>query len=360
MIEGGIQVGTDRAVAILRRMLEIPSPSGEEAALARFLVATMRELGFDAYVDAAGNAVGAVGAGGPTIMLLGHMDTVPGQVPVRQSGGVLYGRGAVDAKGPLATMICAAAVAAGDDCRLLVVGAVEEETPGSRGAHAIREQHPPPAALLIGEPSGWSSVVLGYKGKVDLAYQVRQPAAHPTRPGPVASELATQCWGALLELVPAAADASFDNAAARLDAISGTFTTARAEFSIRTPVGFELDKLLTEMNLRVPTGELSVVNAVPACRVERRDPVVRALSAAIRQHGGSATPVLRAGTSDMNTLAEVWTVPMAAYGPGDNHLDHSDHEYVAVADYLRAISVLSSGIRQLAAGWTGRPARDAG
>ena len=40
-------------------------------------------------------------------MLLGHIDTVPGRVPVRREGGRLYGRGAVDAKGPLACFVAA-------------------------------------------------------------------------------------------------------------------------------------------------------------------------------------------------------------------------------------------------------------
>src|SRR5689334_19890687 len=95
-------------VALLEQMLRIPSFSGQEGALARFLAAEMRRLGLDAYVDEAGNAVGEVGAG-PQVVLLGHIDTVPGVVPVRVAGGKLYGRGAVDAKGPFAAFVAAAA-----------------------------------------------------------------------------------------------------------------------------------------------------------------------------------------------------------------------------------------------------------
>ena len=62
------------------------------------------------------------------IVLLGHMDTVPGDIPVRQEDGKLYGRGSVDAKGPLATFIVAASRASlPPGTRLVVVGAVEEE-----------------------------------------------------------------------------------------------------------------------------------------------------------------------------------------------------------------------------------------
>ena len=68
----------------------------------------MQALGFHSYVDDAGNAVGEAGAG-PEIVLLGHIDTVPGVVPVRIEDGKLYGRGSVDAKGPFATFVAAAA-----------------------------------------------------------------------------------------------------------------------------------------------------------------------------------------------------------------------------------------------------------
>ncbi len=88
------------AIALLEAMLRSPSVSGDEGALAAFLVRRMAELGFEAAVDGAGNAVGSIGQGPQTVVLLGHMDTVPGAIPVRVADGRLYGRGAVDAKGP--------------------------------------------------------------------------------------------------------------------------------------------------------------------------------------------------------------------------------------------------------------------
>ena len=72
----------------------------------------MQALGYgQAFIDAAGNAVGVMGSGPCAVVLLGHIDTVAGEIPVQvvpaegSEGGrgeAVFGRGAVDAKGPLA------------------------------------------------------------------------------------------------------------------------------------------------------------------------------------------------------------------------------------------------------------------
>ncbi len=86
------------------------SPSGQEHGAVEWLVARMKALGYgEAFIDDAGNAVGVMGSGGKQVMLLGHIDTVPGEIKVEQCGDLLYGRGAVDAKGPLASFVDAVA-----------------------------------------------------------------------------------------------------------------------------------------------------------------------------------------------------------------------------------------------------------
>lgn len=338
------------AAGLLRGMLEIPSPSYQERALADFMAEAMLDLGFRTHVDAVGNVIGVIERGdGPTLMLLGHLDTVPGEVPVRSEDGRLHGRGAVDAKGPLAAMVCAAAGAVDFPGRIVVVGVVEEETPGSRGAMAIRGTHDRPDALIVGEPSGWSGVVLGYKGKLDLRYTVRCPATHPSNPAPKASELAVGCWTALVDLLgPDAGHEAFDRPGATLVQLNADLTSATVDLSIRTPPGFDVDALVRGLRERLPAGDLDVLNSVAACRVGRADPVVRALVSGIRRLHAQPRLVVKTATSDMNTLAEVWDVPMATYGPGDSRLDHADNEHIVLSEYLRGIDVLSVAISELA------------
>ena len=114
------------------------SPSGQERGAVEWLVAQMKSLGYDdAFVDEAGNAVGVMGKGTKQVVLLGHIDTVPGEISVRVEDGVLYGRGSVDAKGPLASFVDAVAkVGAKDGWQFVVIGAIEEER-NSEGARFV-------------------------------------------------------------------------------------------------------------------------------------------------------------------------------------------------------------------------------
>ncbi len=333
---------------LLYAMLEIPSLSGDEGRLAAFLAETMGGLGFAARVDEVGNVIGDIGTGdGPTIMLLSHLDTVGPPLPAHRDETRLYGRGAVDAKGPLATMICAGAARPEYPGTIRVIGAVEEERL-SRGGHHIARTLPPPDALIIGEPGGWNRVVLGYKGKIDLEYWAARPATHSTNPLSKAGESVVEFWQNLQEaLGPERDHGAFGRPAATLRSISGNLVTGHIDVDCRIPPGYDVPAFVERLQEFVGDGELKVTRSIPAARTTRTDPVVRALTAAIRMHGGEPRPTLKTGTSDMNTVSERWTVPMAAYGPGDGSLDHSDDEYIEISDFLRGIAILTSALDEM-------------
>src|SRR5215212_9967305 len=182
-------------VSLLEQALRIPSVCGEERAVADYFVGHMRALGFQSYVDDAGNAIGEIGEG-PTIVLLGHIDTVPGMVPVRIENGKLYGRGAVDAKGPFAVFVAAAArlIVRGElPGRFVLIGAVEEEAASSKGAHYVVDRYAP-SACVIGEPSGWDRLTLGYKGRLLIEGRWEQPMAHTAGREVAVAERAVAFW----------------------------------------------------------------------------------------------------------------------------------------------------------------------
>ena len=164
-------------VALLHDLVAIPSVNpGRAGGGDVSLCSEMARRGFLTHIDGIGNAVGTVGNGPTHIVLLGHIDTVPGQVPVRIEGDdLLYGRGSVDAKGPLATFVAATARAhqrgSLDGLRVTVIGGIGEEA-HSPGANFLAETMPAPDACIIGEPGAWESVVLGYKGSMQLRYEL--------------------------------------------------------------------------------------------------------------------------------------------------------------------------------------------
>jgi LysW-gamma-L-lysine carboxypeptidase len=343
-------VNSREAVDLLHRMVAIASPSGQESELADFLAARMSDLGLRSRIDEAGNVIGEIGTGsGPTIAMVGHLDTVDDPIETRLTDSRLYGRGSVDAKGPLAAMLVTAATAGqGFPGTLIVAGVVEEETPGSRGAMHVRRSWPQPDALIVGEPSGWDSVVLGYKGKLDIAYRVHRAPTHPSNPVEKAVEAAGAFWVAALDAAgPDRSHAAFDLPGVTLYELTGDMVDARLELSYRTPPGFDSDALVARLRDLAGDGSVEVLNAVRAVSVTRRDPVVRSLSAGIRRAGGTPHPKLKTATSDMNTLAEVWAIPMATYGPGDSSLDHSDSEHLVLDEFLKGIAVLGVAVDEL-------------
>ncbi|GAA1989605.1 M20/M25/M40 family metallo-hydrolase [Kitasatospora viridis] len=337
-------------VGLLRRMVEIPSTTGNEDRLVNQLVDEMSRLGFRARVDGVGNAIGELGnPGAPLILLLGHLDTVPGDLPVYERDGKLYGRGTVDAKGPLATMVWAALRASAlCDAHLMVVGAVGEEG-NSPGAQHLRGEVRPDA-VVIGEPSGLGNVVLGYKGIVRFTVDVSRPGAHTSSPAPKAVEVAVEHWQAVRRRLDPddAGQPAFDRAIPALVALGGDLLNARLEVSCRIPIGFDRDEFLGWLRELVAPDRLTVIESLPAVRSRGTDPVVAALRAGIRRHVGAPTAKVKLGTSDMNVVGPEWNVPIAAYGPGDSRLDHTDEEHVELADYLTAIDVLTTAVEELA------------
>jgi LysW-gamma-L-lysine carboxypeptidase len=341
---------TEDALATLRRMVEIPSVTGREADLVAYLADRMARLGYATRVDEVGNVVGEIGdPSGPTIMLVGHVDTVDGVVLVRETDSRLYGRGTVDAKGPLATMVHAGVRAAGAaPVRIVVVGAVDEEGTSRGARHLLRRS--PPDALVIGEPSGVNGVVIGYKGMLSLDYDVRRPPHHTSAPEEQAVEVAVDVWQAIRDRLgggPADGPA-FDRVVPSLVGLRGGVDRARARVSCRLPPDFPAEEFLGWLSANARGGRVTVRECVPAVRTRRNDPVVRGLSAAVRRHAGTPAVKVKLGTSDMNVLAPHWRVPVAAYGPGDAHLDHSADEHIDLDHYLLAIEVLAAALPQIA------------
>lgn len=336
-------------------LLQHYSPSGAEKPAVEWLVTRMEALGFSrAFVDPAGNAVGMMGTGERQIVLLGHIDTVPGKIPLRLEGSLLFGRGAVDAKGPLAAFVDAVArVGPAQGYQLVVIGAVGEESESVGARYAVSEYQPQFA--IIGEPSGWRRVTLGYKGSACANISVRQPRSHSSRQSSSACEIAFQTWNAVQEWMAdfnSGCERLFDQLQVSLRGFSsgedGFEEWATLQVEARLPLDLppetwygHLDRVCAGATMN-PSGY-----PIPAYLGEKNTPLVRAFLAAIRAQGGRPGFVLKMGTADLNIVAPTWECPCLAYGPGDSNLDHTPKEHIHLKEYQLGVKVLSASIRQL-------------
>ena len=340
-------------LVLLREMLEIYSPSGQEGEMAAYLVTQMRGLGFSAYQDPVGNAIGVLGDGPREIVLLGHMDTVEGFIPIRTEDGRLYGRGAVDAKGPLATFILAAArVGAMPDKRIVVVGAVEEES-ASKGARYLSANFSP-EMTIIGEPSGWEHVTLGYKGRLLVTYRLAAPTRHTTAQGPSASEKAVEFWGRLTDFSHQFNDGerfrfhTLDPSLHRITTLNGGFEEEVAmSMTLRLPFGLDVPLLKQEMREWANGAAVGFSGEDVPYKGGKNNPLVRSFLQSICSKDGRPTFKVKLGTSDMNTVGPVWDCPIVAYGPGDSSLDHTPHEHIQVEEFHRAIDVMADVLQSV-------------
>lgn len=329
--------------------MEIYSPSGEEAGLVDFLKPKMEDLGFQAHRDDVGNLIGRIGQGETKVLLLGHLDTVEGEIPVRIENGTLHGRGSVDAKGPLANFIGSAhRFRDSTGLEVLVIGVVEEET-SSRGAYEILGQVSPDY-VIVGEPSSWNGITLGYRGSTQLTYSMEKPKTHRGEGTAIPAEKAVEFYED--------AKKEFEDESSGFHGTDVRLTDFRTEdepfsdsvkmkLDVRTGPGFDygtLDAFIKEWK-----GEATIerTRGIPPVKTSKRNKLVSSFLSGIREAGGDPKFKLKTGTADMNILAEHWDVPMLAYGPGDSSFDHTPEERLDLEELALAEEVLTEALNIL-------------
>ncbi len=355
-----IEEGTVNGLALLRELLAIRSPSGQEMPAVRHLVAWLGAHGFSAHRDAAGNAVGVLESPveGPVreIILLGHIDTVAGFPRIAERDGRLYGRGAVDAKGPLAAFAAAAAIVGPrPGWRIVVAGAVEEESATSKGARHLAARRVPDLCI-IGEPTGWERVALGYKGRLLAEVEFQRMMSHTAGPAVGAPELAFNYWRRVQELVGelnTGRTRAWDQVQASLRQFNsgddGMLETAEMQLGFRLPPSLAPDAMKRLLVSVDGIGAFRFSGEEPAYRAEKNSPLVRAFVWAVRARGGEPVFLNKTGTSDMNVAGPAWGCPILAYGPGDSRLDHTPEEHVEIEEWKEGVAVLVEALRRLTA-----------
>jgi LysW-gamma-L-lysine carboxypeptidase len=350
-------------------MLKIYSPSGSEKQLADFLLEHMSARGFKARKDNVGNVIGELGNDGPRILLCGHMDTVPGEIPVRNEGDILYGRGSVDAKSSLAAMIAGSYLAmerSSTPLRVTVAGVVEEEA-SSRGANALISSGNSYDLAVFGEPSGASNITIGYKGSLKLEVTFTTSGGHSASPwlSKNSYEEAFMFWKAFKEsLINNDSPSKFSTVtgcvttAVAGDSTSNIPSQARLVIDIRIPPSIKTADMIYraeeftrhyQKNLEGVQVSVKVNDQTEAYLAQEDSIAVRAFRWAIRNTMKCQVALVKkTGTSDMNLFAQSTSMPMIAYGPGDSSLDHTENEHINIREYLNSVEIYASAIQHLA------------
>jgi LysW-gamma-L-lysine carboxypeptidase len=358
----------DYAVQLLTRMLEIYSPSGREKEISGFLSKEMKNLGFQVRRDKVGNVIGEIGQGKPVVLLCGHVDTVKGHIPVRVEYGKLYGRGAVDAKSPLAAMIMAASTFAKTEppCKIIVVGVVDEEGPGKGIKNFIQKSSSIDHAIF-GEPSGLNEICLGYKGVLRLKITCETQTGHSGAPWLFdnAIEKAMEIWKRInqLHLPEEKLDSRFYSITYCLTKVRGGSTSpivpskCDTNIELRLPPQVKSKQVLKKIKKEIERYRLNnpqvsvktkIEYLIDAFEADRRSLIVRALGWAIRETTHNrAVFSKKTGTGDMNILGNTMKIPVVTYGPGDSSLDHTPNEYIKIDEYLGSIKVYKSTLTKL-------------
>jgi acetylornithine deacetylase len=171
---------------LTRMLMDIPSPSGEEGEVGRFLASHLEGLGYQVELQEVepGRAnVLARTSARPRVVLSTHMDTVPPHIPSREDETHIHGRGACDAKGIIAAQLTAAERLRAEGVEELGLLFTVDEEMGSLGARAAASHAMGGECeyLINGEPTE-NRLAVGSKGSLRLRLLTEGRAAHSAYP----------------------------------------------------------------------------------------------------------------------------------------------------------------------------------
>ncbi len=171
---------------LTKELMNIPSVSGDEEAVGFFLRDYLESLGWTVELQKVSenqNNVIAYLNDTPKVFLSTHMDTVPPYLPPTEDAEKIYGRGACDAKGIIASQIFAAENLRKQGVENIGLLYTVDEEQGSSGAKAAN-LHPLAAKceyLINGEPTD-NDLAIGSKGTFRLKILTEGKAAHSAYP----------------------------------------------------------------------------------------------------------------------------------------------------------------------------------
>lgn len=373
---------TDDIVQFLRDIIAIPSVCGNEEAVVNRIKQEMEKIGYDrVWLDPMGNLFGQMGSGSRIIAFDGHCDTVDVGNPENWKvdpfkgdcqNGIIYGRGASDQKGGLASAIYAGKILKSlgvpEDLSFIVSASVlEEGFEGLSWKYIIEEEKIIPHAVVLTEPSDMT-IKIGQRGRMEMKVKAKGVSCHGSTP-----ELGDN---AIYKITPVIQDIERLNRNLSSDSILGKGSvvvtdirsdspslcavpdSAEIHMDRRVTVGENLETSLQEIdsldsvkNLKatasVPeytiksyTGYTTKAKAyVPMWLMEESHPLVQT---AIQAYKSQFNEEPETGTWKFSTngvaTKGMFDIPSIGFGPGNEKHAHSPDDQIKIKDLVDAIS----------------------
>jgi succinyl-diaminopimelate desuccinylase len=383
-------------VDFLQQMIRTLSLPGHEGELASLVANEMHDLGYDEVrIDEVGNVLGRIEGRGqaPALMFNTHLDHVdvgdPVSWPHPPFGGEIHddrvwGRGAVDIKGPMAAQVVGVA-------RLLsgqrppgdvwVTTVVQEEI-GGVGARHLAETLPIPI-VVVGEPSH-NTLRRGHRGRTELVAHISGRSVHASVPERGVNPLfALGLFLGGLETLEMPSDADLGPSTVaptllRTDQTSanvvpgevwltcdwrnipgqsgedarGMLQAVAARVLAENPAHAEseIDVVVPVIERRTYTGlDRPIAGSNPAYILPADHPAVVAAEDICREVLKEERPTgIWQFATDGGHFAEAGMVPVG-FGPGDEFLAHTVNEHIEISALEEAMAVNEALARKLAA-----------
>jgi len=358
-----------------RELIAIPSLSGAEDEACRRCAQELRRLGFDVETDEYGNVLGVAGTFGPRLLFDGHVDTVaPNRSWTRDpyepsvDDGRLYGLGATDMKGPIASMIHGVADAVCNRSLRAVVGVsvstLEEVVEGAALSPVVERFRPD--AVVIAEPSN-GQLMLAQKGRAEIELSIRGVAAHAAFPQRGANALmgATRVLSALEKRLVPRDDELGDGILVATEAVTDPLpgisvvpSGCRVRLDRRTLPGESETQVLGELEQFLAAAEQEGTTAtaaitstpitsytgralpahrfLPAWRLPSGHRFARAARAALEASLDSVQVSFYGFCTNGSLTAGRLGIPTVGFGPGTPERAHQADEFIELEELERA------------------------
>jgi|SRR5271157_252011 len=356
----------------LRDIIAIPSVTGHEGLIKDHLATTFEEIGLEVelqHVDRDRyNVIGRLGEGPVKLMLCTHMDVIPAldetlwhsppfEATVKE--GRIYGRGAVDAKGPLAAAMEAMLRIKNDGVRLkgsvAIAAVVEEETGRSLGARKLMEKYSPAMGIIM-EPTGLR-ISVAHKGAIRPVITIHGKSAHSSSPdkGVNAISIAAEVLREL-ELyrskVMEVADPMLGRSSLEVTMIQGgerinvvpekcqIYVDRRLIPGETVESAYdELDEVVKSVGDRAKAHIiLKLLCSYPTSRTDENEKIVVIVKDALERKGLTSEPMGFPAGCDMHTFV-ARGIPTVILGPGGIYQAHTIDEYIEKEDLRLGVDV---------------------